>query len=158
MITQLRSFRRAVLVLCALGIPTATSAQQAGRSDPVIAQLTALNSTLQTATQNYDVATLGKLISDDYELVSATGKVYDRAAFLSDAADRSAMYELNEPEDVNVRVYNGDSAVVSAILHVRYKTRQKVVDVRIRYADVWIKHQGQWRYVFGEASPIKAST
>lgn len=121
----------------------------------VDSQLVALNAELQVATKNYDVTTLGKLITDDYELVSSTGKVYDRAAFLADAADRSAVYEINEPEDVAIRHYNDDTAIVTAILHVRFRSGGKVVDTRIRYGDLWVKQNGTWRYAFGEASPIR---
>ena len=130
---------------------------QAQTSDPIVHHLTQLNATLQSATKHYDVATLKTLITDDFELISSSGKVYDRAAFLLDAADRSAVYEINEPEDVSVRHYNDDTAIVSAILHVRYKSAGKTVDVRIRYGDLWVKIDGRWRYAYGEASPMKAS-
>jgi hypothetical protein len=148
-----RFIRAALCCLCAA--PLAASASVDTR-DPVADELVRLNATLQIATKNYDIATLKDLISDDYELVSASGKVYDRAAFLADAADRSAVYEINEPEDVAVRHYNDDSAIVTAILHVRYRVEGKTVDVRIRYGDTWAKLDGKWRYVYGEASPLKA--
>ena len=127
----------------------------AGVIDPLTARLTALNSTLQNATKAYDTAELAKLITGDYELVSSSGKVYDRRAFLADAADRSAQYEINQPEDVVVRHYNGDCAIVSAILHVRFRAAGKIHDVRVRYGDVWVKLNGRWRYAYGEASPMK---
>lgn len=123
-------------------------------SDPIEQKLIALNATLQTATQNHDVATLAHLITDDYELVSSSGKVYDRAAFLADAGDTSFTYLLNQPENVAVRRH-GDCAIVTAVLHVRYRASGKIKDVRIRYGDVWIETHGTWRYAFGEASPLK---
>jgi ketosteroid isomerase-like protein len=149
---MLRVMLLAMAVLC---VPCAALGAPARTHDPVIDQLTKLNATLQAATKNYDVETLKSLITDDYELVSASGKVYDRAAFLADAADRSAVYEINQPEDVTVRHYDVDCAIVTAVLHVRYRIAAKTVDVRIRYADVWMKLGGQWRYAFGEASPLK---
>jgi ketosteroid isomerase-like protein len=133
-----------------------TAPASAGESDQIADQLIKLNSTLQVATKNYDIAVLNNLVSNDYELVSSHGKVYDRAAFLKDAADRSAVYEINQPEDVAVRHYNGDCAIVTAVLHVRYRTGGKTVDVRIRYGDTWVKLNGTWRYVYGQASPMKA--
>jgi ketosteroid isomerase-like protein len=140
-----------LLAAMALTVPAS-----AGEADQITDQLTKLNSTLQVATKNYDIAVLNNLVSSDYELVSSHGKVYDRAAFLKDAADRSAVYEINQPEDVAVRHYNGDCAVVTAVLHVRYRTGGKTVDVRIRYGDTWVKLNGTWRYVYGQASPMKA--
>ncbi|HEY8314403.1 MAG TPA: nuclear transport factor 2 family protein [Candidatus Baltobacteraceae bacterium] len=150
--------RLARLLLFLLALPTAwlsASPTVAAADDPIARQLIALNLRLQVATQQYDVATLRSLITDDYELISASGKVYDRSAFLADAADRSVVYELNEPEDVSVRHYNDDCAIVTAILHVRFRIGAKRKDTRIRYSDVWIKQNGEWHYASGEASPIK---
>jgi hypothetical protein len=118
-------------------------------------QLIRLNAEMQHATENYDVATLARMISPNYELISSGGKVYDRDAFLADAADRSAVYELNELEDVSVHLYSDDAAIVTAVLHVKYHTKDKQVDTRIRYGDLWVKENGEWKYVFGEASPIR---
>lgn len=144
-----------VVLSCLFAGPLAAAASAESR-DPIADELIRLNATLQIATKNYDIAVLKDLTSEDYELVSASGKVYDRAAFLEDAADRSAVYEINEPEDVAVHHYNDDCAVVTAVLHVRFRSEGKTVDVRIRYGDTWAKLDGKWRYVFGEASPIKA--
>lgn len=147
--------RIANLVLGAAAMVLATVSAPARSADPVVGELTRLNATLQTATQNYDTAKLAKLVTDDYELVSSSGKVYDRKTFLADASDRSAAYEINDPEEVSVRHYNGDSAIVTAILHVRYRAAGKIHDVRIRYGDLWVKLDGRWRYAYGEASPIE---
>jgi hypothetical protein len=147
--------KSALSIFGALAVGGSLTQPALSQGDDVVDTLTKLNATLQLATKNYDVATIEKLITDDYELVSSSGKVYDRAAFLADAADRSAVYELNEPEDVKVRHYNNDCAIVTAILHVRFTSGQKTVDVRIRYGDVWVKLDGQWRYAYGEASPLK---
>ncbi len=142
-------------VLCAVCCLSTATASSASASDSVAQELMQLNSTLQVATKNHDVATLERLISNDYELISSSGKVYDRTAFLADAADKSLTYEVNEPEDVAVRHYGDDCAIVTAVLHVRYRPASTVTEVRIRYADVWIRQNGQWRYVLGQASPMK---
>jgi ketosteroid isomerase-like protein len=147
-----RFFRLAMGCIC---IALATTPASAGSSDPIADELKQLNATLQLATKNYDVATLRNQITDNYVLVSSSGRVYDRAAFLADAADRSYAYDINEAEDVSVRHYNDDSAIVMAILHVRYRNAGKTRDVRIRYADFWVKLNGTWRLAHGEASPMK---
>jgi ketosteroid isomerase-like protein len=147
--------KKFIVATCSLGILLCFVAAAAGSQESIDDQLIKLNATLQLATKNYDVSTLTNLITDDYELISSSGKVYDRAAFLADAADRSAIYELNEPEDVAVRHYHGDCAIVTAILHVRYRAGDKTVDTRIRYGDVWVKLDGTWKYAYGEASPLR---
>jgi hypothetical protein len=142
------------LLLLGVAMLVCAAGGLAESSDPVVQELTQLNAQLQLDTKNYDTADLAKLITQDFHLISSSGKVYDRRAFLADAADRSAVYLANEPEDVSVQDYNGDAAVVSAILHVRYSIAGKVRDVRVRYGDTWVKQNGEWRYAYGEASPM----
>jgi ketosteroid isomerase-like protein len=147
-----RLFRAPAYAFCLF---MAMSGVATASSDSIGDDLTKLNALLQVATKNYDTATLKRFITDDYELVSPSGKVYDRAAFLADAADRSAVYEILQPEAVSVRSYNGDCAIVTATLHARYRVGARTVDVRVRYADVWIKFNGTWHVANGQASPIK---
>jgi hypothetical protein len=140
--------------LAALCLPMTLAAAPA--PDPIADQILAANDAVQLATKNHDVKTLANLITDDYYLVSANGRVYDRASFLADAADTSVTYELNETEDAHVQHYNDNSAVLRAILHIRYRSGEKLVDVRIYINDVWVKLDGQWRYAAGQGTVIKA--
>ncbi|HEV3153216.1 MAG TPA: nuclear transport factor 2 family protein [Candidatus Baltobacteraceae bacterium] len=120
-------------------------------------QILGLNAVVQTATRNYDTATLSRLITDDYTLVTGSGTVWNRRSFLADAGDRSAAWEVNQPEDVTVRSYNGDCALVIAVLHMRFKQSGVVHDLRVRYTDVWVKLNGEWRYASGQATLLKHS-
>lgn len=113
------------------------------------------NNNMQIATKTYDVASLEKMITDDFELFSSSGKIYDRAAFLRDVGDTSVKWEKNDPEDVAVRLYNDDSAMVTAVLHMRYVVGERLVDTRIRYGDMWVKIDGTWLYASGHACPMK---
>lgn len=124
-------------------------------NDAVAPRIVSLNALVQTATKAYDTATLSRLITDDYTLISGDGHIWKRQAFLKDVADRSTTWVLNEPEDVTVHSYNDDCAIVVAILHLRFRMAGKVHDFRIRYTDVWVKIGGSWRYAVGQAtSPL----
>ena len=136
-----------IAALAAIALPVQAAD---GNVDSAIA---AYNAQVQTATKNYDAAALARLISNDYTLIGGDGKIWNRDAFLRDVADRSTVWELNEPENVIVRSYNGDCALVIAILHMRYRTAGKLHDLRVRYTDVWVKLDGTWRYVTGQATP-----
>lgn len=110
------------------------------------------NLVLQHANRTYDTATIRGLISDDFTLIVSSGRLLTGEDFLADAGDRSVKWLNNDSEDVNVRVYNDDCAVVTAILHQRYEYKGKMNDYRVRFTDTWVKLGGSWRYVAGHAS------
>lgn len=132
------------LLLCIAGFPAW------GADDRT--KLLRLNAEVQARTKAYDVAALDTLITRDYTLISGSGKVLDREAFLRDIGDRSAVWEVNEPEDVSVRFYNNDAALVIAVLHMRYRLNGTVHDSRVRYTDVWVRDNGGWKYAAGQAT------
>lgn len=139
----------ACLLVCCIGA-TSDNVQ-------IIRHVTDLNSLLQSATAQYDVGTVSKMLTDDYVLVNSKGKIFDRDATLKDIADRSAIWIANEPSEVSVRTYNGDCAIVVGLLHIKYKTQSgKVHDVLARYTDVWVKQGDSWRYASAQASLYKA--
>jgi hypothetical protein len=115
-------------------------------------QLLRLNAEVQDRTKAYDVAALDKLITRDFTLIGGSGRVWDRQAFLRDIGDRSAVWEVNEPEDVNVRFYNNDTALVIGVLHMRYRLNGSVHDSRVRYTDVWVRVNGNWKYAAAQAT------
>jgi ketosteroid isomerase-like protein len=128
----------------------------AGGDDAIVRQVTDLNALLQSATQHYDVATVSKMLTDDYVLVNNKGSLFNREATLKDIGDRSAIWIANEPSDVSVRTYNGDCAIVVALLHIKYKTQAgRLRDVIVRYTDVWVKQGANWKYASAQASVYK---
>lgn len=146
--------RRSLAVIAAVLCVTPTLAAD----DSAASAVTQLNTLLQRATERFDGATLASLVTDDYALVPTNGALWNRTQFLTDAVDRSISYELNEPEEVTVRTYNDDCAIVIAVLHVRYRKAGVEHDVRLRYTDTWVKLDGQWRYASGQATSLKSAS
>jgi hypothetical protein len=118
-------------------------------------EVSKLNDLLQSATERYDVATVSKLASNDFVLVNGAGQIWNRDAFLKDIGDKSAVWQANDPQDVTVRTYNDDTAVLIGLLHIKYTQAGTSHDVLARYTDVWVKLDGKWRYVSGQASLYK---
>lgn len=145
--------KQVAIVALALGI----AASSAWASDDT-STLLQLNAQLQDRTKAYDVAGVEKLITNDYTLINGSGAVWDRQAFLRDVGDRSAVWEINQPEDVRVRLYNNDTALVIGVLHMRYRLGGRVHDLRARYTDVWVKMGGTWKYASGQATKMSASS
>jgi ketosteroid isomerase-like protein len=143
------------LLLCFAAVLATLSATN---SDAQIStQITSLNSLLQTATERYDVDTISKLVTGDYTLVDETGQIWDRAMFLKVVGDRSHTWIANDPSDVTVKSYNGDCAVLTGLLHIKFSKSGKIHDFTDRFTDVWVKDGADWRYVQGQATLYKAS-
>lgn len=121
------------------------------------AQIKGLNVLLQSATERYDVATVSKLITGDYTIVDETGQIWDRATFLKVVGDRSHTWMANDPSDVTVKSYNGDCAVLTGLLHIKFSKGGKIHDLTDRFTDVWVKDGANWRYVQGQATLYKPS-
>jgi len=141
-----------ILVCCAvllLGVAAT------GDDTRIAKQITALNAVLQTASERYDTETLSKLITHDYSVVDVNGKVYDHDAFLKILGNRAIKWLANDPSDVSVRSYNGDCAILTGLLHVKFTYAGKTYNRIVRYTDVWVKDGGTWHYAGGQGTLVK---
>ena len=121
----------------------------------IVTQITGLNEVLQRETALYNVDTISKLVTDDYTLVDERGQIWDRATFLKVVGDHSHTWIANDPSEVKVKSYNGDCAVLTGLLHIKYSKDGKVHDLTDRFTDVWVREGEQWRYVQGQATLYK---
>jgi len=113
-----------------------------------------LDRQLQLASCSYDTQTIRKLITDDFTLISSSGRVMDAAAFIEDVDDRSVTWYENLTEQADVRSYNDDCAIITAVLHSRFLKDGQHYDARIRFTDTWVHIDGSWRYAAGHASRL----
>ena len=148
---MLRNFFR----IAAFGIIGAAACASSVAADDPKATLLAANDHLQMATRSYDSASIRKLITDDFTLITSSARVIDAHEMISEVDDRSITWYANDTEQPNVRVYNGDSAVITAVLHQRFSYQGKLHDYRVRFTDTWVKLGDDWRYVAGHASLLK---
>jgi ketosteroid isomerase-like protein len=131
------------------------NAEQTTSSTSIIATIIELDRRLQRASCTYDGATIRALISDDFTLISSSGRVLNAADFINDVEDTSIAWFLNDTENATVRSYNDDCAVITADLHSKFESAGTTHDVRIRFTDTWVKSGNTWRYVAGHASRLK---
>jgi ketosteroid isomerase-like protein len=122
--------------------------------NPAEQALRALDAKLQLAVLNQDTKTLEQLLSDDWILITSSGRVVTRPAFLAMVSDASSRMEVNDSSEVAVRLH-GSTAIVTAKLHERGTDDGKPYEAWLRYTDTWVLEAGAWRYVSGHACPIK---
>ena len=118
-----------------------------------IAQLIATDKRMQRAFVERDVATLDRIITDDYLLVASSGAERRKPAILAEVASPEVVYEINESSDWSVRVH-GDTAVVVALLRQKGVDHGEPFDYSVRFSDTYVRENGAWRNVHAHASRV----
>jgi ketosteroid isomerase-like protein len=113
--------------------------------------IAALDTEYQAAVKNNDVATMDRILADDFVLVTGNGSVYSKADLLKEASEKMVIYEHQEDSKQTVRVW-GDTAVITALLWAKGTDRGKPFDYRVWFSDTYVFTASGWRYVFGQAS------
>jgi ketosteroid isomerase-like protein len=111
----------------------------------------ALDTEYQAAVKTNDVATMDRILADDFVLVTGLGQTYTKADLLNDARSKRTIYEHQEDSAQKVRVW-GDTAVVTALLWAKGTEDGKAFEYRLWFSDTYVRTPAGWRYVFGQAS------
>jgi ketosteroid isomerase-like protein len=116
-------------------------------------RLRSLERELNQAIAQRDAQRVNDLLSDDWLLVTGSGRVKTKRDVLAEIARPDVEFQDNETRDVMVRIW-GDTAVLTGTLHQRYKQDGKQQDVTLRYTDTWTRTGDSWRQVSGHASRL----
>ena len=117
----------------------------------------ALDAEYQQAVKKNDVATMERILADDFVLITGNGRKQTKAALLKESSSGEITYEHQEDTDRTVRVSN-DTAVVTALLWAKGAQKGKIFDHQLWFSDVYVRTPSGWRYVFGQASrPLEAT-
>jgi ketosteroid isomerase-like protein len=111
----------------------------------------ALDIEYQAAVKQNDVATMGRILADDFVLVTGLGKTYAKADLLEEARSKRMFYERQEDSARKVRIW-GDTAVVTALLWAKGTEDGKSFDYKLWFSDTYVRTPTGWRYVFAQAS------
>jgi len=118
-----------------------------------LADLRRLDHELVVATYTKDAAWFTKNMSDDYVLITSSGKVKPRADLVKELGTPGLEFQPYEPAEVNVRFF-GDTAVITGRIVQKYTYKDDRVEADMRYTDVWVKTPAGWKNVAGQASAI----
>jgi ketosteroid isomerase-like protein len=140
------------LLAFTLGIAVVIGATEPARSSTDDEKAVAvLDTEYQTAVKNNDVATMDRILVDDFVLVTGLGKTYTKADLLEEARSKRVTYERQEDTNQKVRVW-GDTAVVTALLWAKGTEDGKPFDYKLWFSDTYVRTPNGWRYVFAQAS------
>jgi ketosteroid isomerase-like protein len=114
-------------------------------------KVAALDTEYQAAVKGNDAATMGRILADDFVVVTGTGKIYTKADLLQMATTHRVQYEHQEDSEQTVHVW-GDTAVVTAKLWMKGVDQGNAFDWHIWFSDTYVRTPAGWRYVHGQAS------
>ena len=138
--------------LVTLSLAASTFTAAIANTDPLVSDVTKANDIVQLATLTHDRKTMDAMLTKDFILVLTRGAIVDRKAWLDDVADQQTKMELNQVENLTIHHYNDDCALAIGVLHIRAREKQKLTDVRMRFIDVWVKQDGQWKWASSQVA------
>jgi ketosteroid isomerase-like protein len=100
-----------------------------------------------------DVATLDRLVTDDFVLVNSNASVEDKAQFLADfklPGFKIEPYVIEQP----VRKVWRDGAVIGGLVNLRWTQDGRQQTRQLRVAYVWMKRDGRWLATYAQVTRI----
>jgi hypothetical protein len=141
---------RLAILICALLVPSARSADESAEKSKLIALENAWNQ----AQLHADAKALEGLVSEQYVYTDYDGTLMNKSQFLADIQDPSFQTTLSTNEDVRVFVYEG-AAIVTGTYHTKGIYKHKPVDHWGRFTDTWLFRNGRWQCVATHTNLIK---
>lgn len=137
------------LALAVVGVIALLGARASASDDAKI--IAALDTQYQAAVEKNDAEAMGRILADDFVLVTGSGKTYTKADLLNEARGGTIVYERQDDTAQTVRVW-GDTAVVTAKLWAKGKQNGKPFEYVLWFSDTYVRTPAGWRYVFGQSS------
>ncbi|HEV2608568.1 MAG TPA: nuclear transport factor 2 family protein [Xanthomonadaceae bacterium] len=114
-------------------------------------RVAALDTQYQAAVLKKDVAAMDRLLPANFVLVTGKGKAFGKSDLLAEERRSDLVYTHQEDTQQTVRVW-GDTAVVTALLHVAGTDKGQPFDYSLWFSDVYLRTPQGWRYTLGQAS------
>jgi ketosteroid isomerase-like protein len=143
---------RALWILAAVAAAATAAATLARAADAEKAVLAAEDQRF-AATVGADIPTLERMLTDDMTYTHATAAVDTKAELLAKLKDGTYDYKSITPEERTVRMY-GDAAAVAGVAHVLVHAGGRDIDVRLRYAELYVKQDGAWRLALWHSTRV----
>jgi ketosteroid isomerase-like protein len=119
----------------------------------VEAELTKLENQWAQAEVKKDVATLGRILADDFTNTDPDGGISTKSQFISSTTSGEDVVDSFALSDMKIRVY-GDTAVVTYLAKLKETLKGKDVSGMSRWTDTWVKRGGSWQCVASHGSKI----
>ncbi len=102
-----------------------------------------------------DVATLSRLVADDWTIQSEGGTTGTKSGFIGDVSSGRLVVSVFRLHDMHVRVF-GDVAVLQGADDEVSSYAGKASNGTYNWLDVWVKRNGQWVSVATQITRVNA--
>jgi len=102
-----------------------------------------------------DRAAIAENMAEDFRQISARGDVAGKAAFLDAITSPKLLINPYGVEDMDIRFYGNDVALVSGRTRMTGSYDGKPFDSHYRYIDVYVRKEGKWRVSSVQITPVQ---
>jgi len=103
----------------------------------------------------HDISVIEELVAEDFVGTSSSGKVGNKATMIAQARQDKNVYTSAASEDMIVRSFGPNVAVVTGIARETGKTPAgKAFSHAYRFTDTWVERNGEWQCVAAHAMAL----
>jgi ketosteroid isomerase-like protein len=107
-------------------------------------QILKLEKEFSQAIVKNDAEAVGRFLADDWIIIDPDGGIIDKARFLAVIRSGSLTHEMMESDDIRVRLYGGETAVVTALTTTKREFSGQGFTTQERVTDVFVRQNGRW--------------
>ncbi len=142
----------AVLILALVSSRPAIAQAQADNAQAE-QQVRTLVNTLNQALMKADVATLNKVLAEEFTLIRANGMMVGKAVAVRDVDSGKTKFDSIEQLDTKIRVY-GDTAVMTTLEKTSGQVGGNPFSSQSRNTYFCVKRNGRWQLVLRQMTPV----
>ncbi len=116
-------------------------------------QILKLESDWARALETRDRQLLEQIVAKDFTFIEPDGSIRTRDEYLADRSSDIADIESIELSEMKVDVY-GNSALASGVGTFTERRAGKRYRFSLRWKELWLKQDGRWQVLAGQATPI----
>ena len=140
-----------MIVCAALVPPSAVASAQPVKSDQEV--IIGLEKSWNEAFYKKDVKFIASILADEYLATFEDGSRADKAKELALTASFDQAVESAVQDDFTVKIF-GNTAVVWFTLHLVGIKQGQRAELTLRYTDVWVLRDGDWRCVSAHSTRV----
>jgi ketosteroid isomerase-like protein len=111
---------------------------------------------LNASIKNHEPIKAAAFYAEDFVLTTSSGKAKLKGDMLREIGSPDLKLEINETENVSVRVLNS-TAVLTGKLHQKGTYKGQAFDVFVLVTDTWVKTDSGWKLFAGHATLLPKS-
>ncbi len=100
-----------------------------------------------------DTATLERLMSDDIVYTHSSGRLDSKKSFIASIASGTVKYRRVARKEVAASVREG-FAFLTGSVEIDVETGGRVLNLNLRFANVWERAGGGWQQIVWQSTPI----